>query len=260
MSRPLRRLTESGIAAYREWIAAGGSGDPPRYLLEQDGTSVPLEVPIQVQPRTFASKFDLGQWLVQVLAPLEIRTLRFDRGLWNGLALLLLDQLCPKDAAGVRRILKDRAKYDLSLDDYHKRARHLVRTPWWLVREHREAARFMLAGPVHEHGELLEQLVNRQEIAASRPIIGAAASLYWDTSADRPKPGATTRRRGGSVRRLVAVVKQLRLTYDMDAMSPEQILQLLPKEFEAFQRSPSPPPRRRLFDRIFGRAPPPPAG
>ncbi len=60
----------------------------------------------------------------------------------------------------------------------------------------------------------------------------AADELYWDKVKKRPKTNASNRKMMGNIRRLVAVIWQLELTYDVYTMSAEKILQLLPSEFQ----------------------------
>ena len=108
---------------------------------------------------------------------------------------------------------------------------------------HDSAARFTLAGPLHVHGEAAEQLGAYQEVITCKPLIAAISSLAWD--ADR-----ASLKRGfggsgpGSARRVPVVAKQFCLTYDLDSMRPEQILALLPREFDRFRKGPPPPDRR----------------
>jgi hypothetical protein len=119
----------------------------------------------------------------------------------------------------------------------------LVRTAWSLVRVHDSAARFMLAGPLHVHGEAAEQLSAYQEVITCKPLIAAIGSLVWDADRSRPKRGF----RGsgpGSARRVHVIAKQFRLTYDLHSMRPEQVLALLPREFDRFREEPPPPDRR----------------
>jgi hypothetical protein len=47
-----------------------------------------------------------------------------------------------------------------------------------------------------------------------------------------PKRGVLTRTRPGNLRRLIAVIDQFDLTYDLYATSPDDILTLLPPEFD----------------------------
>ena len=54
----------------------------------------------------------------------------------------------------------------------------------------------------------------------------------FDKSKNKPKAGTQSKTRGGSLFRLITVIQQLELTYDLYSMNSEEILQLLPEEFD----------------------------
>jgi hypothetical protein len=155
--------------------------------------------------------------------------------LWTALSLCWFDQLCPADANGYRKVDKG-YRYVLSSDFRHY-YRHLVRSPWQLVRDHGENAKFLLLAraednhPLRRHGDILEQLGGTQSIIRSQSIIAAAASLYADPATGRPKRGAASKRRG-SIRRFARILRQLDLTYDPSHMSAKEFTALLPSEFD----------------------------
>jgi hypothetical protein len=260
VTRLLRRLNGEGIAAWCAWLQGRERGDPPRHLLDDRATSEPVFPATALLPRGFANRYEFGAHLVELLRGHEIARVRFEAGLWDWLSLHYFDLVCPVDPAGKRRV-GEAVRYAFDVANHQKRARHLVRTAWSLVQQHGESARFMLGGPPHVHGDMVEQLANRQEIIGSRSLIGAASLLYWEEERQTFKVGAATResRRGGTVRRLIDIAMQFKLTYDLDSMTPEQILELLPPEFDRW-RAPSPtrpierPHLGGWFDRFLGRS------
>jgi hypothetical protein len=72
-------------------------------------------------------------------------------------------------------------------------------------------------------------------LIANRGVLEAALMLYFDPKKRRPKPGAQTPGNPGTVRRLVHVLQQLDLTYDIYGLSGRQILELLPEEFDEWK-------------------------
>jgi hypothetical protein len=91
-----------------------------------------------------------------------------------------------------------------------------------------------LCGELPVHGDFSEQLASRIQFISNPSLIEAVDRLYYDTSSNgegRPKRGALTRTRAGNVRRFVTIMQQFDLTYDMYAMTADQILELLPTEF-----------------------------
>ena len=226
----LRRLNADGLAAWRSWCEDKERGAPPRHLLDDPAASEEMEPALALVPPALATRFEVGRWLETTLAPLDAAQIRNDAGLWDWLSLRLLDLVCPPDAAGHHK-LGEPVRYALSTN-FQKRTRPLIRTAWFLVREHGENARFMLAGGPDTHGALVDDLTNRQEVIGSKALIGVAARLYGHGAS-----GPTNRKRGGTVRRLVSVAAQLRLTWDLDSMQPDQIVALLPREFDRFRAS-----------------------
>ena len=243
MSGPIRRLNDRGREAFRQWLEDGATGAPPLALLDDPAMSVPLRLAMPRPHANFDSRYDLGVELVDLLDGLDLAEIQADADLWDWLSLCLIDQICPPDEAG-RRKPGQTDRYLLQLDNHRTRYRHLVRTAWSLVRVHDSAARFMLGGPLHVHGEAAEQLGAYQDVITCKPLITAIASLAWDVERARLKRGFGGSG-PGSARRVPVVAKQFRLTYDLDSMRPEQILDLLPREFERFRERISPSKARR---------------
>jgi hypothetical protein len=238
MVEKLRRLNEEGTSRFADFIASGASGPVPLYLLTDPATSVPILRDIVLVRRLVANRFEFGQMLVALLAPLEAASVSVDRGIWSALALYWFDQLCPATPTGRA---PDRVyRYVLS-SDYRHYYRHLVRSPWQLVRDHGDNARFLLLAsndgdePLRRHGELLEQLGSVQAIIRSRSIIASAAALYGDRVTGRPVRGAAGSG-AGSARRLARVLRQLDLTFDPELLPNGRLLEILPAEFDKFKR------------------------
>ena len=118
--------------------------------------------------------------------------------------------------------------------------RHLLANPYRLFQLHGENARVFLHGPMNEHGDFSEQLASRMEFISNVQLIRAVDRLYFSRDEDGGKPkrvAAVKQRRPGTLRRLVDVLWQFDLTYDLYAMTAEQILALLPSEFERWRRT-----------------------
>lgn len=74
-------------------------------------------------------------------------------------------------------------------------------------------------------------LAHRRELISNRGLMQVIDLLYWDHETGRPKRGSTTGERPGNLRRLIRVVAQLGLNYDLYGMTGPQIVELLPPEF-----------------------------
>jgi hypothetical protein len=64
MSGLIRRLTERGREAFREWLEDGAAGAPPLALLDDPATSLPLHPSIPRPTRIHERRYDLGLDLV----------------------------------------------------------------------------------------------------------------------------------------------------------------------------------------------------
>lgn len=231
----LRTLNARGIEAFRgflQQIRDGAEFQANPAILYADDYSPRLPRTIEIEPRTFASKFAAGEYLSKVLADAPTD----DPGLWSWLALFYFDQLSPLDADGMRRPRED--YHYIPSDDGWERDRHLLAGPYKLFTLHRRHARLFLHLPVHQHGRFIYDLGFRRDLITNRGLIEAIDLLYWDAKRSRPKRGATTGSRPGNLGRLITVVQQLDFNYDLYGMRAEEILQLLPPEFDAWRPAP----------------------
>jgi hypothetical protein len=240
MADVLRRLNETGIAQFSEYLSGGATGVPPQHLLNHPDTSEPLAATIKLVQRTYTNRYELGRDLTMWLGSLDAAEISNDRGLWTWLALYLFDQLCPCGTDSKRKLDKQ-YRYILS-SDYRHYYRHLVRTPWQLCRDHGQNSRFLLLAtndgvdPLRRHGDILEQLGGTQSIIRSRPVIAEASRLYSDPLSGRPRKGAAGKG-GGSIRRFARVLRQLDLTFDPQLMPPGGLCAVLPVEFDGWKKS-----------------------
>lgn len=237
----LRTLNHRGIEEFRghlQQIRNGAEFRANPALLYLDDYSLRAARTIEIDPRAFASKFEAAQYLAGLLQ--ELPPGGDDAGLWSWLALFYFDQLSPVDGDGKRR----------PREDYHyipdhtsvsgwQRERHLLAGPFKLFTMHGRNARLLLHPPVHQHGRFIYDLGFRRELITNRGLIEAIDLLYWDAKRERPKPGATTTSRPGNLRRLITVVQQLDFNYDLHGMRADEILQLLPPEFDAWRPAPA---------------------
>ena len=184
MATRFRKLNETGVGKFRDYIRGGATGPPPIHLLVCSEASDLLQFKIQPGTAQFDDRHMFGIYLKTLLTEFDPTVISGDTGFWSALALHWFDRLCPPDGSG-NRSPKEEYYYVLSTD-YRHYYRHLVRSPWQLVKDHGEAARFLLisprkqAHPLSVHGDILEQFGGRQQVLGSRPIVKAANKLYFD--------------------------------------------------------------------------------
>jgi hypothetical protein len=232
----LRRLNARGVSAFAEYlrsIRAGVEFQANPALLYVDEYSTPVIPRIDITLKRFARKMDVATHLATTLRPIETPALSEDVGLWAWLALFYFDQLSPVGADGKRRPRED--YHYIPADLRRGRDRHLLANPYRLFQLHGEHARVLLYPPIHQHGQFVYDLGYRRDFLTNRGLIEAIDTLYWNPRTKRPKRGAASDR-PGSLRRLIAVLQQLELNYDLYGMSAREILELLPHEFDAWAR------------------------
>jgi hypothetical protein len=240
----LRALNTSGIEAFRAYlqeIRNGAEFRPNPAVLYLDEFSHRVPRAIEVESRTFASKYEAAEYLAGTLASLP--DLGDTTGLWSWLALFYFDQLSPVGPEGTRRPREDYHYIPSSETGGWQRDRHLLAGPTKLFTMHGRNARLLLHLPIHQHGTFVYDLGFRRDLITNRGLIEAIDLLYWDPKRKRRKRGATSDRHPGNLRRLIAVIQQLDFNYDLHGMRAEEILQLLPAEFDAWR------PEARLIPR-----------
>lgn len=231
----LRKLTNAGIRDFEDFLDnLGNTGlDPiPLNLLEDEHSSEALDLHIEVESLEFNRRYDLGAYLVDKLKTCNQQEISTDIGLWTWLALLNFDQLCPKNEDGYRKPRRNDNYVLRKEKNYHHR--HAIRTTYLFVRDYGSLALFLLTNPLHKRGELTEQLSARPYHISCKGVIEAASSLYFDAVLKMPKKGAAGNT-AGTCRRFAKVLKQFELTYDLYNMSRDEVLCVLPKEFEKFR-------------------------
>ena len=97
-----------------------------------------------------------------------------------------------------------------------------------------ERAMAFLCKPPHIITDIEAQIGASQELVTNPAVVELTTRLYYDPETKKTKPGAGGKG-PGSPRRLVAVLGQLDLTWDLYASTSDELLKLLPKEFNKFE-------------------------
>lgn len=253
MSDLVRLLDENAIEEFRRYLIElrGNPGaQPPMYLLTAATTSVeaPFTVWVEREPHgtPFKSRYEFGRYLVDVFKVVDGASISREHRLWTWLALYYFDQLCPPTRSGTRKPLSHDAAYVLDAEfNWTNYYRHFVRTAWVAVGMHPVESRVLLTtirevdAPLAQRGELIEQIASRQSLFRSGTVMQVADQLYYDPAVDRPRRGAGGSG-PGSPRRFAAVLNQFDLTYDLESVTAETVIERLPKEFERWKRDSQP--------------------
>ncbi len=235
----LHRFNSDGVAAfanYRARLALEPSLPPPIQLLDDPALSEPVPGNIDVVARSFENRLEAGLYLNQLIDAAGVSLPERDQGLWTWLTLFYFDQVCPADGNGNRNP-QNEARLIAQVDNFQRFYRHLLLGPFLIVRAHRDdpnRAIAFLCKPLWEPGEIVEQLASRKELVTNRAVAEAATKLYYDPATRSFKRGAGSSVRGAA-RRLAALLNQLDITWYLYGMGVEELISLLPKEFDRFR-------------------------
>ena len=241
----LKRLSEIGLERFRGFLDSLTTDVPeiqPKSILTDPTTSADLSIAIDIDvTRHFNRRFEAATYLYETLAPLRtptLMTLEREPGLWSWLALLWFEQLCPPDKNGQFRP-GDHSRWIPLLDDPRRYYRHLLLGPYLMYRAHAATPNLvepvLCSAPDVATGEVFRTIVETQQFLTSTPVIELIGRLYYNRRTGRLIRGAGTKRAGG-VRRLGDLLSQLDLTFDLHSISIDNLLTLMPDEFQAMKR------------------------
>lgn len=209
-------------------------------LLYDDDLSKPIDPPIDIQSIDLSDRFTAGVSLCELLKnhPLHYT----NKGIWSWLSLYYFDELCPLEKDGTHRI-DAHHRHIMEGKNFQHYYRHLLSTPFNICLSHKDdydRTKVLLNGPCSVHGDITEQLASRQTFVTSKPIMEVLEVLYLDPITKKNKTGAAgggrkDTQRLGNVRRFIDILWQLDLTYDLYDIKTQDLLDLLPDEFDDFK-------------------------
>lgn len=229
----IRRLNSFGLAKFAEYLSQKTQENaPPVALLSDPACSEDAQVDGDLEQQVFDSKFDLGMAVCSAVGTKSVPKLLRDDAVWPWLTLFFSESTMPKKD-GVW-FLGDKSRHILGANkaawkEYDHHHRHLVRGAVQAVFQFNDRARVLLGKP-DQHTKIEEQLLSRKvgmSFAYSEPLIEVVHRLYWDGPKARLRKG-TKGTGAGSVVRLVGLLRQIDVTYDLPSLSADQLYQLLP--------------------------------
>ena len=229
----LRKFTTEGMEWFREFRTSRcDERSALSAILTKRKFSVHADCELSVIRHHFSTRFAVGKYLYELLHPCDAPSINLDMASWTWLAALYFDVLCP-----VGSTPGDQARWVPALGNYRQYYRHLLAGPYLIYRAHHDnptRAMALLSNEPHRPGEIAEQLASRQELVSNPTVMEVATLLYVNPTTKKPKRYAAGKG-PGSARRLAAVLNQLDLIWDFWYLTPQQLLDLLPREFDLFR-------------------------
>ena len=247
----LHELTDDGISVAKAWLSTLRDGLPipfPDTVLTSLPYAQPVEPEIHIEKREFNSRRDAGMYFVRRLAPLGRARVIDNPHLWSWLGMFYFDTVVDKDSSGNAKLGRDPdIAYIIDPNPGAQAGRgetrryaHRLMLAYDIYSQHNEKAWFMLDEPVNSLSRFTLRLASAPELFRSEGIVPLAHLLYADPNSRKLKQGVTATSLAtalpGSQPRLISVLDQLYMTYDVYGMSAEQLLPLLPSEFDRFKR------------------------
>jgi hypothetical protein len=224
--RGIRKFSSRGVERFREVLARireGAAIELAAELAWDAEFTEPVHRSADVDPASVAGKLQLARHLERAFTdagiihgvlddPAHVNT-------WTWLACRLLPILI-SPGAGARVPVDHKFVYE---PGYSTGVRHLVRTPLYVHRTFGANGHFLLLGATWEHGDMLEQVLQRKEL--HRPeCMRVAKELFWDDSRSTLKPHAVA-----NIARFGKVFKQIGEIYAVNCIDAALIRRALPE-------------------------------
>ncbi len=239
----VREFTQEGLEyarGYLESIRDMVWRPVPDELLFGDEYATPVIPSAQVETRSFGNRRELGQYLAEQLEPLGAGNVSSNWHLLSWIGMFYLESL----TSGVtgqspKRLFADIAHIIDPSRDSRDRSHHRLKMAYDLWTRWGDKAWYFLEQPANSMPQFTLRIVQSPEIMRSEDLVPLVLTLYVDKGVGELRPGSTGMNQSdappGSLPRLIAVLNQLSMTYDVYGMTMQQLLPLLPPEFDDFR-------------------------
>lgn len=212
----------------------------PDELLFGDEYATLVTPSAQVETRSFENRRELGQYLAEQLEPLGAGNVSSNWRLLSWLGIFYLESITGgAKGQAPKRLFSDIAHIIDPSRDSRDRSHHRLKMAYDLWTRWSDKAWYFLEQPANSMPQFTLRIVQSPEIMRSEDLVPLTLALYVDKGTGELRPGSTGMNRSdappGSLPRLIAVLNQLSMTYDVYGMTMQQLLPLLPPEFDDFR-------------------------
>ena len=246
---PICGMTPEGIQEAKEYLSILRERKRLRtwrrdldQLLSDPVNAQPVEPEIFVERRPFANRRQAGEYLYSLLSPMGVGRVTGNQSLWSWLGMFFLEQATSTNQDGTPRISRSDEAYvlDPSLQSLTNTSghRHRLMAAYEIYANHGEKAWCMLDQPLHRMERFTLRIFGAPILFNSTGVVELAHLLYANRQMRQYKTGfGGAGERGqshspGSLPRLIDLLNQLYMNFDVYGMTAEQLLQLLPDEFD----------------------------
>ena len=233
----LSRFNSQGLQEFDRELQKMRDGEviaAPLKLLQDEDLVEIIDTSSNLEINVFETRKELAAYLNPILISASLTNDMADTGMWTWLSAGFIDTLCPATANGARKPRQNH-RY-IPSNDYRNYYRHLIRGAVRIYRlfgDDPDEAAIVLCQHPSKPGDFVEQLASRQERITNPAIIATANQLYYDNNSSKPKTGMSPNwPKSGTLRRYITLLDQLDLTYDLYSMTVDEILAVLPAEFD----------------------------
>ena len=212
----------------------------PDELLFDEEYATPVAPSVSLEERPFRDRRELGHYLADHLAPLAADAVESNWHLWSWLGMFYLESIIGRASVRSPKTLFAEIAHIIDPSrDSRDRSHHRLKMAYDLWTRWGEKAGYLLNQPANSFPQFTLRIVQSPEIMRSEDLVPLALALYVDSATGQLRSSATGMSQSeappGSLPRLIAVLNQLSMTYDVYGMTKEQLLPLLPAEFDDFR-------------------------
>ena len=235
MNNDLARFNEAGLNAFRGFLAAcreNPTTPVPTQFLEDQALTAPIDPTIEIEAIEFECRADAAKYLWDLLSPLDDQEVSKSAGLWSWLALYFFDQLCP--ARNGSRDVKNDYRYVFEPNNMRHFYRHILFIAWRVITIEPKHNRLLLSGSLARLDQVTVEIMKRLYLTRIPCIFEVLERLYWDDERGKRTQGIVTRatvKPGDLIHRFPIRIRQLEMTYDLQSLSADKLIELLGNEF-----------------------------
>lgn len=232
----LREFNSAGIEAFRKYLQLAKvdpAATPPRELLEDATLTVICSPEVNVEAREFGTRRDAAEYLHSLLRPFDDQYVEKSIGLWTWLTLYYFDQVSPLKNG--ERTVRNDYSYIFVPNSALYNYRHLLNIAWRILKIAPAHNRLFLSGSVASLDKLTDVVMKRLYLTRIPCLFEVLDRLYWDKKRGKARSGMVSPgkvRVGDLVHRFPLRIRQLEMTYDLQSLDADALIELIGDEFD----------------------------